>query len=562
VSARTFARSAPGGAAAPLLHWLVLVSGLALLATGRSVETDAIGPLCLGAISGTATGQFFAWLRLRAWSAIFATICVLSIGAIGVWNLWSLHSSSGSMFEAFVPAAACGYLSWTARGALAGFWFPAVPWTLAILEADASDEMILGPSSVATSVGSSWVLWVGLGGLLLATLWARETRRVAQWKTHALVDLAAPPTRAVLREAPLRAVGRGAWTVAVGGATVLVAAWIAPLLWQSEAGDAAAAKRRQAVVPPASVAATGVPGAWVTCCPEAPPPEPTQHVREYFTPRQRRVVDVPPLVPTSCVACVDGVPHRGVPAGTPYTSPAGRAEEGDGGATMAADGYVPPAADTQIPLPAATLTVEPLPSATFPARPEHDVVAHAPATQPPAPTPRVEPGTPLAGPSSPQVARNPPSAHSYAEDFDDTGDETSDFPLVRGLLALLVAAAVGSLILRPVRRWFVLRHLRRPWWQETVSQRVSNLWQLSLIGLRDAGWHAESGEPPQDLARRVGVEGMRVCAEVLDRARHGVRVDAEDLAAMERAAATAFAAAHQRAGALARLVSWWRAPLG
>ena len=51
-----------------------------------------------------------------------------------------------------------------------------------------------------------------------------------------------------------------------------------------------------------------------------------------------------------------------------------------------------------------------------------------------------------------------------------------------------VAAQVDdeASLLRCYRRLLALRHLRRPFWPETVDQRVSNLWQLMLVGLRDA----------------------------------------------------------------------------
>ena len=98
---------------------------------------------------------------------------------------------------------------------------------------------------------------------------------------------------------------------------------------------------------------------------------------------------------------------------------------------------------------------------------------------------------------------------------------------------MLVAGAllfqVVGLALRPIRRLITLRHLRRPFWDETVDQRASNSWQLALIGLRDAGWHATSSEAPRQFARRAGVDGLDRCATILERVRHGVRVDAGDL---------------------------------
>jgi hypothetical protein len=128
----------------------------------------------------------------------------------------------------------------------------------------------------------------------------------------------------------------------------------------------------------------------------------------------------------------------------------------------------------------------------------------------------------------------------------------------------LTFAVIGlalQTLMRPLRRLLTVRHLGLGLWPEAVDQRVSNLWQLALVGLRDAGWHAVPGEQPRDLARRVGLEGMETCAAVLERVRHGVRVDAEDLAAMTRAAHGVYQAARGRAGWAARASSWLRWPL-
>ena len=115
--------------------------------------------------------------------------------------------------------------------------------------------------------------------------------------------------------------------------------------------------------------------------------------------------------------------------------------------------------------------------------------------------------------------------------------------------------------MRPLRRILTLRHLRRPLWPEPTDQRVSNLWQLALVGLRDAGVCGAPGEPPQALARRSGLDDMGTCATVLERARHGVRLDAGDLEAMDRAAASVYRAARQPLGWTARAASWLRWPL-
>jgi len=130
------------------------------------------------------------------------------------------------------------------------------------------------------------------------------------------------------------------------------------------------------------------------------------------------------------------------------------------------------------------------------------------------------------------------------------------------LLVTLVGCAVAlHLAMRPLRRLVTLRHLRSALWPESVDQRVSNLWQLALVGLRDAGWQLAPGEQPHELASRVRVDGVESCATVLERARHGVRVDAHDLEQMRRDASSAYESARRRVGWLARAVGWLRWPL-
>ena len=129
------------------------------------------------------------------------------------------------------------------------------------------------------------------------------------------------------------------------------------------------------------------------------------------------------------------------------------------------------------------------------------------------------------------------------------------------LIAALFFTQLIALLLRPLRRALVLRHLRRPFWTETVDQRVSNAWQLVLVGLRDAGWRADGGEAPRELAKRANVDGVEDCATILDRARHGIRIDREDLDKMVSSADTAYRGARTKVGRVARMISWLRWPL-
>jgi hypothetical protein len=136
--------------------------------------------------------------------------------------------------------------------------------------------------------------------------------------------------------------------------------------------------------------------------------------------------------------------------------------------------------------------------------------------------------------------------------------------LLHGISVLLAAALLFQLInlaLRPLRRLVTLRHLRRPFWDETIDQRVSNSWQLALVGLRDAGWRSTSSEAPREFARRVGVDGLERCATILERARHGIALDAGDLSEMTASADAAYRSARSGLRPIARAVGWVRWPL-
>jgi hypothetical protein len=126
-----------------------------------------------------------------------------------------------------------------------------------------------------------------------------------------------------------------------------------------------------------------------------------------------------------------------------------------------------------------------------------------------------------------------------------------------GLTALTFALV---LLGRAVRRAVTLRHLARPFWSEPLDQRISNLWERMLVGLRDAGLEPGAGEQPGAFARRVGIAGMETCATILERVRHGVRIEDGDLASMTTAADQVFRAARDRAGFASRATAWLRSP--
>jgi hypothetical protein len=175
----------------------------------------------------------------------------------------------------------------------------------------------------------------------------------------------------------------------------------------------------------------------------------------------------------------------------------------------------------------------------------------------PAPIPPPPPAAASSPPPAPGVISHTSSPHRVAAD-------SAGRSLLRWLALAVVAALLLQLVrftLRPLRRLITLRHLRRPFWDETIDQRVSNSWQLALIGLRDAGWRAGVTEAPHELARRVKVDGLDRCAAVLERARHGVGLDTGDLTEMQAAAGIAYRAARTGIGGVARAIGWLRWPL-
>jgi hypothetical protein len=180
--------------------------------------------------------------------------------------------------------------------------------------------------------------------------------------------------------------------------------------------------------------------------------------------------------------------------------------------------------------------------------------------------PVIAPVTPPPSVDRALMARATPPARAPASSVHRHRPAGADLgPSLLHWISVILAAAllfqVTNLALRPLRRLFTLRHLRRPFWDETIDQRVSNSWQLALVGLRDAGWRSTSSEAPREFARRVGVDGLERCATILERARHGIAIDAGDLSEMSASADAAYRTARQSLGPVARAVAWIRWPL-
>lgn len=524
--------------AAPVVvvYWVALVVGLVVYTTARS-DAEDLPALWAGALVGTALGQGLALRNLRGWLAA----AIVGLGALVFAPMLAVGGAPATLWEALLPAALCGFLSLGERTAPAAFWFPAMTWMLTVV------DRLDGDDAAATMDARAFVLLGGVAAAFLALLWAAERRRLGLLRAVGARPVVAGRA-ATLREPAGRTVARAGFGAAVAALTLALTAWVAPHLWQSETlggqkltefADGVGVGDRD-----------GVP-----CCPLVSAEAPRVRVREFLD-VAHGVQRPPARVGVNCVACERG---WGVAAGAGV------------GPAVATNLPVAPALPAHAPgdvapLPAATDPPAPheLPPPPLPVPPTVAEPPPTPPTPPALPTPPTleKPVTPAIDPPAPHPAAAPtvmapmrPVPHHPPADASG---------LLRLILTLLVGAAafvVVTLTLRPLRRAVTLRHLRRPYWAETLEQRVSNLWQLALVGLRDAGFCARAGEQPEELARRVRVDGVGDCASVLERARHGLGLDDGDLAAMARAADLAYRAARTRLSVFARAASAIRWPL-
>ena len=462
---------------------------------------------------------------------------------VGPWVAMAPFASMEACLIAFLPAVVSGYFSLSDRGALLAFWYPAVLWMVAIL--DRPNAEIEGRTTV--------VLVCVLAALFVGFFRARETRRVALWQTGARAQsfltssgserLAVALTRTVLRQSPMRALAEGMWMALLAGTALLVTVSVSPHLWQKESADHG--------LPSASGAASQGNGNAGTCCPESLPEEhERERIREYFPLHTWQDKEKPALAKIACVSCPRGAPNSDPVYGSYPLTNTGTADYSLGsldtgaGISEAPAAITPTATPIAAPavIPPATPTVAPTAKPTVP--PPVKPIASSPAAAPTAPPSHV-----AAPPVAPVVVPAPANP---------AGTPGRPWESVLGLAAIGLLGYLGA---RALRRQLMLRHLERPLWNEKIDQRVSNSWQLMLIGLRDAGWYTLAGEQPRELARRVNIEGVETCATLLERARHGVRVDTADLHAMEASARAVYRAARRRAGVTARVFASVRWPL-
>ena len=521
--------------AAPVVvvYWVALVIGLVVYSTAR-IDADDLGALWAGALAGTVLGQGLALRDVRGWFAA----AIVGMVAIVFAPMLAVGGAPSALWEALLPAALCGYWSLGERTATAAFWFPAMTWMLTVV------DRLDGDDAAATMDARAFVLLGGVAAAFLALLWATERRRLGLWRTVGATPVVAGRA-ATLREPAGRTIARAGWWAAVAALTVSLTAWVAPHLWQSETlggqqltefADGVGIGERD-----------GVP-----CCPLVSAEAPRVRVREYLD-VAHGVQRPPARVGVNCVACERG---WGVLAG--------------GGVGVAAATTLPtvPTLPAHAPgdvAPLAAATETPIAHEVKPTPPSPPSAAHEAPTPPAAPTPPLPSEEPVAPSNDPPVTHPALAPTVMAPMRPAPRKQPADASaLLHLLLTLLVGAAAfvtATLTLRPLRRAIALRHLRQPYWPETLEQRVSNLWQLALVGLRDAGFRARAGEQPEELARRVRVDGVDACASVLERARHGLGVADGDLAAMAEAADLAYRAARTRLSMLARAAAAVRWPL-
>jgi hypothetical protein len=387
--------------------------------------------------------------------------------------------------------------------------------------------------------------------------------------------------RAVLRASPIRAAGQHVFSAMTGAAALVLTAWIAPHLWQTVKDPwhaPSSALSSPYATPHGSAYAQG---SGKPCCPIGM--KKRERVKEYFPLQRAHDTDEDDVPGAQCRVCTSeggvastsggprgkwsygGTPGSGLvgelgndPFGASnpwgYGSSYGSSGAGSWGTPTTTPGTTDPTTVTTTTTddPAPPLPVEPAPQLAPPPTPVE--------TTTPAETATAATAAGTADPTTTTTATSTPHGPSPIDAPPPEGSSLA-FPTPwKSSLALCAAAFALILFSRAVRRALTLRHLARPFWSESFDQRISNHWERMLVGLRDAGLEPGKDEQPLTFARRVGIEGMEACATILERVRHGVRVDAGDLANMSASAEAAFRAARERAGLVGRATAWLRPP--
>lgn len=591
------------------VYWALLAFGMALYTSVRSEALDVLAPVWVGAIAGTVLGQLLALKRIRIWLVIWL---VIATGLVWIPQLPDTIAQR-VVWMAYIPAALCGFWCLGDRTSLVAFWFPAVLWMLTILD---------GTNASAMPDTGGLVLLGGLAVLFLVFLRVREERRIALWRTVSPSPLATSAPVVTLHDGVGARLPRIVWAVVVSALGFAATMWLAPRLWQAETFDGGAvAVNMPDDMPTTQIGLPCCPRHATAPTTRARMKEyfdlgrGHEHVEEPVIETGCQVCN-DEVDGGVIVGANESITGYGGDGGSypgydrprlPYNPPPVHDDYYAGGGTYQAQaGGVPPSIVTPAHTPTARRTYEPPvidnaidntrdapapPIAAHPptpqeARPQHvapipqpQVLPDTPPVEqlPPAPPPPAPPAPIVAPP--PELPRQlPPPQRKLAPQHAASSPPVTapgEAPQIRApshatsfvlqwaaiLTASLLMIQIVALVLRPVRRAIALRHFAQPFWDETVAQRVSNAWQLALVGLRDAGWRTSSHESPAAFAKRVKVDGLDRCATILERARHGIGIDRDDLADMTTSAETAYRSARAQATPAARAVSWMRWPL-
>ena len=537
------------------LYWILVLCGLVGTTLLRRDHTDQLVPLWIGTVGGVTIGQLASRLRIRPLVPLLlipATAWIILPFSFYFFAYSGMSSGAAEgLALAFFPSLLGGYLSLSERGGLVAFWYPVVLWMIVILDHPLDARL------TAFHPQAALPFLVLLGALFVAFLRARETRRVTIWEGHGSPRLALLPRRTVLRSSPIRGVLSVVWTGAIGGVALLLTWWVAPQLWQKDQ-DLQREELAQTVA--------GGSTASLPCCESRLR---RARIREYLplgateesTPSCRWCA-----TPTQTVAPIENRPLYGAPTYAGGWS-AGLGNEGPSNVEPSTVSTSTAWTDVPAAPVLAPGSIRPIPEVVPP-------IAAAPKPGLPATLPKTHDGV---VPTAKPVVRHDGVATSTSQPaFRGSGYTTgsayveapqptsSPLPSSAPWPWMFAAAIVGVLahvLLRMLRRTITLAHLARPFWKEPVDQRISNHWQRMLIGLRDAGIQEGRDESPSAFARRIGIEGMESCATILERVRHGVRIEEHDLANMASGASAVFTRARERAGLSGRAAAWLRWPL-
>jgi hypothetical protein len=139
---------------------------------------------------------------------------------------------------------------------------------------------------------------------------------------------------------------------------------------------------------------------------------------------------------------------------------------------------------------------------------------------------------------------------------------------VEGAGASILPFVPLFLLNRPIRRAFRMHHWRRPFGRVPATQRVKNLWRLVRLGVTDNGWRPPGGASVQDVAdeiqgrlRKANLrrsEAIAEATEIYTRVRYGLGIRPDDVARLDKAAATAYHEAHVGMTLWQNVKCWWR----